>query len=277
MNIILYNPKTNSNNGLKSLKKIKRYFSKKKEAFNSIDITTIDTKSFLLNEDPDNDIILLGGDGTLHTFANDIRGIELIHKLYFYRCGTGNDFSRSIKQKKDLVLINPYLKNLPVVKVLGREETFINGCGLGLDGLVCNYVEEKKLRNGKGQFFRSTIKGFKKYSPIQAKVIIDGVEHLFKKVFLVSIMNSTYYGGGMKIAPFARRDDAEFDVCVIHHINKFLLLFLFPLIYFGKHLLKKKSVFYAKGLNIKVIFENKTFMQLDGEVIKNVNEIEVFY
>jgi len=60
------------------------------------------------------------------------------------------------------------------------------------------------------------------------------------------------YGGGMKIAPRARLDDAKFDVCHITDVHKLKLFCLFPTVYFGGHLsMKEVNYFQAKSLRIE--------------------------
>lgn len=36
-------------------------------------------------------MILCGGDGTLNRFVNDVNGMNIPNKLYYYPTGTGND------------------------------------------------------------------------------------------------------------------------------------------------------------------------------------------
>lgn len=277
MNTILYNPKSNADKGHEAMSEIVKTFEAEKSSYKTVDITQIDVCAFLDEEPLDSSILIIGGDGTIHYLVNDLVNYNLLHKVYLYRGGTGNDFSRSIHQKKEVVLINDYLKNLPFVKINGEMESFINGCGLGLDGFVCDLVEKNRLKNSKSGFFRNTIKAFAKYKSRPATIYVDDEVYKFKKVYLASIMNGTHFGGGMKITPHAKRDDRILDICVVHRINRALLIFIFPLIYLGKHLWFKRSVFYKKGERIKIIFDSPTYGQIDGEVLRDIKEIEVYY
>ena len=49
---------------------------------------------------------------------------------------------------------------------------------------------------------------------------------------------------------------------------------LFPLIYTGNHS-KVKAVHFFEGKHIKITSDEKTYVQIDGEPQKDINEIEV--
>ena len=53
---------------------------------------------------------------------------------------------------------------------------------------------------------------------------------------LTALANVPAYGDGMKIAPRAKLDDGQLDICCIDQISRTKLLRLFPTVYFGKHL-----------------------------------------
>jgi YegS/Rv2252/BmrU family lipid kinase len=232
-----------------------------------------DKKEFLSNLDPETKIIIVGGDGTLNRVANEIRGIENLPEIYLYKAGTGNDFLRSLKNKKKLTRIDQYLINLPNVTFKNEDIVFLNGIGLGFDALVCHTVEESKKKKNKLNFFSSVFKSLKNFQPFDFEVEIDGKRQRFEDAWFVSIMNSKYFGGGMKIAPKADRESDTLEVVVIHGISKFKLSLFFPLIYLGWHTgIKNVKVFTGK--NIKVFSDLPAYVQIDGDVYDNVLELE---
>lgn len=263
MKIILYNPYSKKNKSIKIVNKIV-----KKEKCPYYDITKLDIKDFL-DEHPDDEFLIIGGDGTMHHLANDLDGSEINSDIYLYRGGTGNDFSRDFGKKEKHILVNEYIKSVPHASFNDSKEGFINGCGIGLDALVCYYTETSKTKS----FFRSTIKGFFKYRPIKGTIIVDGVKHEFNKMYLASIMNGKYEGGGMKMSPKSDRLDDFLEVVVIHNISKLGLLFCFPLIYKGWHIIKKKSVTILQGKCIEIISNDNNYMQLDGELQYNIKRV----
>ena len=75
---------------------------KKDDEFESLNIIEVskDIESFTSKLNEEDQIIVVGGDGTLHHFANSIRNITKTNRLLLYKGGTGNDFGREFKKKK---------------------------------------------------------------------------------------------------------------------------------------------------------------------------------
>ena len=250
------------------------------------DITKLDSieeRLAKINKEKDN-ILIVGGDGTLTSLINKYKKyLDNLPKIYAVKAGTGNDFLRNIIHSgypveninNKYFLINPFLKNLPICKVNNNEKTFLNGIGIGLDGYICKNVEEQRNKNNKQSFFKITLKSFMEFKPLEKLTIeVDGKKHELKKCWFASIMNGKYYGGGMKIAPKADFKGEKLQAIIINDINKFKLFMLFPLIYTGNHS-KVKAVHFFEGKHIKITSDEKTYVQIDGEPQKDINEIEV--
>ncbi len=274
MYLILYNPISRNGANTNIVEKVVKKMKKKHESVRVKSLLEIeDKKEFLSNLDPETKIIIVGGDGTLNRVANEIRGIGNLPEIYLYKAGTGNDFLRSLKNKKKLTRIDQYLINLPNVTFKNEDIVFLNGIGLGFDALVCHTVEESKKKKNKLNFFSSVFKSLKNFQPFDFEVEIDGKRQRFEDAWFVSIMNSKYFGGGMKIAPKADRESDTLEVVVIHGISKFKLSLFFPLIYLGWHTgIKNVKVFTGK--NIKVFSDLPAYVQIDGDVYDNVLELE---
>jgi diacylglycerol kinase family enzyme len=86
-------------------------------------------------------------------------------------------------------------------------------------------------------------------------------------------MHASYFGGGMKIAPQAKRDQAELDLVVVRKIPKWLLILIFPTIYLGWHTMFKKYVKIIKGTDITISFDTPTYLQIDGDVEYPIDKI----
>ena len=98
---ILYNPYAGGPEAKKAVKALQE--SNPGAAI--INICRITSYTTLFNGlEPDASVILCGGDGTLNRFINDVDGIKIQNKLYYYPTGTGNDFARDVNQKPFLIL-----------------------------------------------------------------------------------------------------------------------------------------------------------------------------
>ena len=275
---ILYNPKSNCGKDFDNvLKSVKDYY--KEEKTSAVDVTaTDDIKALFTGFDDSDDVVIVGGDGTLNVLCNKLRGFEIKNRVFLYKAGTGNDFLRDVlgeNSEKQVVQINEYIENLPVVTVKGKEYLFINNVGYGIDGKVCTAAEDMREKGKKDiNYTTLAIKLLlTSYKSNGAKVTVDGKEKSFKKVWLSPIMNGLFYGGGMMPTPKQDRKGDDISCCVVHSTSALQTLILFPSLFKGEHVKKEKKVEVMSGKEIKVVFDKPQDVQIDGEIIRDVYEI----
>lgn len=271
---VLYNPIAGNGNGRLETKKLAERFSEDELVL--CDVREIENYGdFFSQLDQSADVIVCGGDGTLNRFANDIKDVQINNPLYYFACGTGNDFLRDVEHDNGLVALSPYLENLPTVSVQGKEYRFLNGVGYGIDGYCCEVGDKLRLQKP-GEAINYTgiaIKGLLfHYKPVNATVIVDGKEYRFKKAWLAPTMNGRFYGGGMLPAPEQRREDTKISVMVFHGTGKMKSLLIFPSIFKGEHVKKAKHISVFSGNEITVRYDEPRALQIDGETIVNVSE-----
>jgi diacylglycerol kinase family enzyme len=243
-------------------------------------MTSIESYADFFESHKDVSIVICGGDGTLNRFVNDVSDVEIKSSIYFYPCGSGNDFHREIKTDADEpICIDKYIKDLPVCTVNGKEFKFINGIGYGIDGYCCEVGDKLRLESSKPINYTSiAIKGLLfHYKPTNATVIVDGVEHTFKKVWIAPTMKGWYYGGGINPAPAQDRKDPDGKVSltVFHGSGRLKTLIIFPNLFKGTHVSKKKNISIFTGKEITVKFESPRALQVDGETVLDVTEYTV--
>lgn len=278
MNIILYNPLSKSGSNDKRLKKVTKILIKRKEEFKTIDITKIKSVTKFLHDEKDSKrFIILGGDGTLNVIANHIHRYDIKQEIFLFKSGTGNDFARSIKKEKGLMDIKKYLYNLPTVKFNNESHYFLNGAGLGLDGLIAHKVNTSRHKNNKFNYFRHALEAFSEFKAKEVTLEVDGVKKEFEKTWLISVMNDKYLGGGMKIAPRANRNNKSLEVVIVKRASKFVLFLLFPSIYLGLHRFFKRYVEIITANEVKLNFKEPMLLQIDGEVYEDVYEAKMNY
>lgn len=276
----LYNPYSGNNTGKDGAEKVKEFYKTEDIELKSLcDIGSY--AEFFASISPEDDVVICGGDGTISRFINETEGVNYSNDVYFYATGTGNDFLRDIGRDKESapLLINEYIKDLPVATVNDKKYRFLNNIGFGIDGYCCEVGDKLRAEHQpKIDYTSIAIKGLLfHYRPTNATVIVDGVEHTYKKVWIAPTMNGRYYGGGMMPTPAQDRLNEERTVSVMlfHGTSKLSTLMIFPSLFKGEHLKHKKHVEVLSGHKITVRFDGPRPAQIDGETIRDVTEYTV--
>lgn len=278
--MILYNPKAGNGRGKENALAIRKILPECNLTFR--DMTQVSNYWKFFEELPrDTGIVICGGDGTLNRFLNDTIGLPLQDDLFYYPCGSGNDFQRDVAQNgsSKLIRLKDYMENLPLVTVNGKTYRFLNGIGYGIDGYCCQVGDQlRESSDQKVNYTAIAIKGLLfHYKPTNAVVTVDGQKHTYKKVWLAPTMNGRYYGGGMMPTPAQNRKntDGTVSAMVMYGAGKLKTLAVFPSIFKGEHVRHEEMVDVLTGHTIRVEFDRPTPLQIDGETIPNVTSYEV--
>ena len=274
---ILYNPKSSEGTARKYVNEAVEKFSGEKVETKSV--TDIESyKKFFSSIDKEDKVVLLGGDGTINYLVNEMKGEKIENELFLFMAGTGNDFLRDIYDKVPeegtLLQLNEYIEDLPTVTVNGKDYLFINGIGYGLDGKCCTIADQQREK-GKTDINYTNI-SIKlllfSYKPTKATVIVDGEEFKYENVWISPIMNGRYYGGGMKVTPDQDRKSNVLSTCIFFGKSRINTLMNFPKIFEGEHV-KLKGAAVHSGHEITIKLDRPEDIQIDGELIKNISEI----
>lgn len=284
MTYIFLNKKSNNGKAVAAEEKLKELFAGKE--IQIIDVTSIKNAAEVCGNLCESDeIVIAGGDGTVSRFINDIYELHLTQNVWFYTCGSGNDFFNDIKDTCEfsncLIKLNKFMESLPKVTVNGESHYFINGIGYGIDGYCCQEGDKiRQTSTKKVNYTTIALKGLLyDFKPRNATVTIDGVTNSYKKVWLAPTMIGRYFGGGMKITPEQDRLNSEHtvSVCVAHDVGKLKILTVFPKIFSGKHVAYKDVVTICNAHHVTVSFDVPCALQIDGETYLNVKEYSVNY
>lgn len=227
--------------------------------------------------------IIIGGDGTLHEVINGLKGTSV--NLSFIPAGSGNDFARGLNlpTSYDEYIEAIFIKQEKLTFHLGcfQEGYFTNCLGVGFDAVVAHATNESSLKKrlnqlkiGKLGYTYQLIKQLLRYKPIDLSITVDDQKFHFKRCFLFTINNHPYFGGGMKINPFALNDEDRYHVVLVHNISKWKILFLFVTVFFGKHT-RFQEVAFLQGRRISVESKQAFLYQVDGET-HFAKELHVF-
>jgi diacylglycerol kinase (ATP) len=282
MNYMLFNSKANAGEGKEDALKASVALKTKYGEFQFLDLIDMNKEEFFKGVKDEDMVVITGGDGTLNHLVNDIGDAPIPEKLYLLPLGTGNDFLNDVissKQEDGLVLLKPFLSKLPVVETMGLKRRFVNGIGYGIDGECCVRAEEmKKEGKTKINYGNITVKLLlTSYVAPKATVTLDGEKFTFPRSYIAAGMNGRYYGGGMQVAPMQKRNDGLLTFVSVYGGGKLGTLMLFPSLFTGKHIQKKKHVFAKRAKVIEVSFDRPTGLQIDGEVVPNATSYKIYF
>jgi diacylglycerol kinase (ATP) len=233
-------------------------------------------------------VLLFGGDGTIHRHLGQL--VKLGLPVLVVPAGSGNDFARALGLGRvrdslaawrrfcsgrdnlrtiDLGSISPlgaYAGGAPAPHYL------CSVAGLGLDGEVARRANAlPRWVRGHGGYALTLVPTVFRFAAFPVKISTsdedaDWRTRSDRPTILAAFANTSTYGGGMRIAPRARMDDGQLDVCVIGGVDPFKLACLFPTVYFGRHL-GVREVDYFQARRVRVETEAPFDVYADGEYV----------
>ena len=224
-----------------------------------------------LSQTPDTVIIAMGGDGSCSEVLNGIENFENV-TLGFIPCGTGNDYAHATHIPTDVtkavdLILNGEVGYTDFLEVNDRRCLNICGAGMDVDVLV-RYSTMKHFR-GKLKYLMSLLDTLIHLRFHKVKLTREDGSEEEHSVFLVSLCNGKYIGGGMPINPNADTRDGSMDVVIVNEIKPSKVLgLLLKFLNGGKHVEEPcTEVIRCKKARVEILDDGKT--QIDGEVMEN--------
>lgn len=272
---ILYNPTAGNGTGEAQTNKLNSILQGDHLFFYNV-LNIQDYPALFSGFGKDDRILVSGGDGTLNHFVNDTINMDIQQEVYFFPCGSGNDFVRDLDllDANEPILVTPYLKNLPEVTAGGKKKRFINGIGYGLDGYTCEMIDKKRETSKHLNYKLIALKGLLwAFKPKRATIIVDGKKFTYEKTWLVPTMQGRYFGGGVMPTPDQNRQNEEHtvSVAIMEGVSPIKAVTIFPSMSKGTHVKHTECIHIFKGHEVEVVFDEPCAMQIDGEVVLGVN------
>lgn len=269
---VIYNPLAGNGNAREEAQLLQMVLDEQLEYYDMTRVTNY--AAFIGGMEPEDFLVIVGGDGTLNRFVNATDGLEIAQEILYYPSGTGNDFAKDLDMGANPRPITEKLKQLPTVEVQGKRYRFLNGVGFGIDGYCCQVGDElRKLPGRKVNYTGIAIRGLLfHYAPRNATVTVDGKKYTYKRVWLAPTMHGRFYGGGMIPTPKQDRASGELSLMLFYGVGKLRALCAFPGIFKGTHIKHKTMVAVHTGREITVEFDRPTPLQIDGETLLGVTQ-----
>ncbi|AYC29885.1 diacylglycerol/lipid kinase family protein [Paenisporosarcina cavernae] len=225
-------------------------------------------------------VIGVGGDGTLHEI---VEGVSLSNNksciVSAISGGSGNDFGRIFPTFSRADELNEAFKNgvqgeffdLGRLETNHSKETFTNNAGLGFDAYIAYHVNKssvKKMLNkiglGKLAYTFFVVKALLHFPLFHLQVNADGQIRNFENVWLATLSNQPFFGGGMKISPTSNPRDGLVELTIVSNISRWKLLLVFGSVYLGKHT-NLQAVHTFQASKVGLTTDTITYRHVDGE------------
>ena len=271
---IIANPTAGKNKQNKILRKVEAVFKKLGAAFRTYvskeknGCTQIAQE---LTSEGATDIVVLGGDGTLHEVLNGIQDPSKCN-LGLIPAGTGNDFAEHLGLSKNPEEAAKHIINgtpTPIDYLQVGDKRCMNVCGVGMDVDVLERCSKGK-RTGKMKYFMSLLQSLFAFKGQRVEIESEGVSET-RDVLLAAACNGSQFGGGIRICPNANSADGKIEAVIVDCIGgklKIIQAFL--------KLLKGKILEYPASKHfvcdrLKFIPATPCPVQLDGELYYDID------
>jgi diacylglycerol kinase family enzyme len=184
-------------------------------------------------------IVAAGGDGTVHEVANGLlaTGRDDV-ALSVWPVGSMNDYAYALGlarwwKEGGGHPLDTILADVGVVRAAGRERFFVNGCGVGFNGMVA--AEVGRLRPLRGRllyaaaFLSSMVRHF---ATPNLTLRLDGEERDGPTLSLS--LNLGQREGGFPVTLDARLDDGAFEVFHVGPVRRWELVRYLPALTTGR-------------------------------------------
>ncbi|MFZ5871124.1 MAG: diacylglycerol kinase family protein [Actinomycetota bacterium] len=188
-------------------------------------------------------LVVVGGDGVVHLGLQATAGTGT--PLGIVAAGSGNDIARSLGLPlHDAAAATAVLEAALTTGGHGVDAVRWSGetsggwyaavLAAGFDAVVNERANRWTWPRGRARYNVAIARELPVFRPRAYRLELDG-EVLELEGMLVAVANCPSYGGGMRVAPDARVDDALLDVVVLEPVSTAEFVRLYPRVYSGRH------------------------------------------
>lgn len=231
------------------------------------------------------DIIVVGGDGTLHEVVNGLFIQRTVAPddvtIAVISAGTGNDwirmfgiprhYSEAIRAIKEGYTFMQDVAEVTYEEAKYRQRRYMaNVAGIGFDAEVLRRTQQSSIKRhlGRGGYLWCLIRSFFGHKDTGVKVWVDDRLIYNNLLFSVAMGVGKYNGGGIQQLPDAVADDGLLDITLIRPLHWWHVLFRIRRIFNGQ-IYSIGHVMHARGSKIRIESTPETPLEIDGELYGN--------
>jgi diacylglycerol kinase (ATP) len=207
-------------------------------------------------------LVAVGGDGLVRIAVGAVAESSTI--LGIVPQGTGNDFARALGLLEGSLEdhVGRAMGTPLAVDGMRTDHGWVASVAtMGFSGDVTARANALRWPRGGQRYTVATLLQLPRLRRLTATIEVDGVVHEADTTML-SVGNTAYFGGGMKICPEATPTDGLLHVVVIGDVPKRTFLRVFPAVFAGKHVRHPDVAVYA-GRSVRVSGED--LLWADGD------------
>ena len=269
MYCIIVNPNAGKGKGKKNLKTALKLFSERGAEYSVFETTRAgEAKEFSqrLTASGEKEIIVVGGDGTLHEVLNGLSDPSSC-RLGLIPSGTGNDFAAAAGLPSNAaqaaeIILSGETKETDFLCVGGVRCMNVGGLGMDVDVLV--RCKKGRFVKGKIKYLLSLLQSLFTFKGYEIE-IESGERRETHKALIAVACNGTQSGGGIRICPASVIDDGKIDVMAVECMGKAQIVKAFLYLMKGK-VLDYPAAEHFLCERVKIVPSLPCTVQLDGEL-----------
>lgn len=134
---------TNSKNSVKKLSELEKIFKEKKIVYKVHRTSKTITAKDLMDEVSSEELIVIGGDGTINEVVNNYHG----EKIIYLAKGSGNDLARSLALKSENIMDLIKSNKINIYDIASvNGENFCSGLDIGFNADIIKREKQTKLK-----------------------------------------------------------------------------------------------------------------------------------
>lgn len=209
-------------------------------------------------------VVAVGGDGTMNEVAHTLVGTPAT--LGLVPCGSGDGLGRHLKihgsVKRALSILH---SGEPKLIDSGEADghSFFTVAGLGFEACIAAKFNQL-VRRGFLRYMTTSAKAFWNWQPERFIIEHAGGRDVVN-AFTLAVANSDQYGNNAIVAPGARADDGQLDLCAIPSVGLWNMLPL-GLSLFNGTIDRNHGVLLRRADRFRVERASAGFLHTDGEI-----------
>ena len=163
-------------------------------------------------------IAAVGGDGTMNEVASVV--LDSAATFGLVPCGSGDGLGRHLGIHGTTARALAILESGRARQIdtgLADGHPFFTAAGIGFEAEIAQRFNRLQ-RRGFARYLTTSAKAFHRWKPLEYQIAHEGRSEQVR-AFTLTVTNANQYGNNARIAPDARVDDGQLDLCTVPPVS----------------------------------------------------------